>query len=154
MNGKRVGPFTVHRSLFSFLSTVLTSRFDLATAADPGLRLGLSAIARFFGHPRGLSTLFFTEMWERFSYYGMRAILILFMTAPVGGRWTGIRHRQGGPDLRPVRQLRLSAVGARRLGGRSGAGLWRAVFVGGVIIMMGHICLAVPSITRSISGWR
>ena len=36
----------------------------------------------FFGHPRGLSTLFFTEMWERFSYYGMRALLILFMTAP------------------------------------------------------------------------
>ncbi|HIF22855.1 MAG TPA: MFS transporter, partial [Gemmatimonadetes bacterium] len=35
----------------------------------------------FFGHPRGLSTLFFTEMWERFSYYGMRALLTLFMTA-------------------------------------------------------------------------
>ena len=34
----------------------------------------------FFGHPRGLSTLFFTEMWERFSYYGMRALLTLFMT--------------------------------------------------------------------------
>src|ERR1700730_19017930 len=37
----------------------------------------------FFGHPRGLATLFFTEMWERFSYYGMRALLILFMTAPL-----------------------------------------------------------------------
>ena len=37
----------------------------------------------FFGHPKGLSTLFFTEMWERFSYYGMRALLILFMTASV-----------------------------------------------------------------------
>jgi dipeptide/tripeptide permease len=37
----------------------------------------------FFGHPRGLATLFFTEYWERFSYYGMRALLILFMTAPV-----------------------------------------------------------------------
>ena len=36
----------------------------------------------FFGHPRGLATLFFTELWERFSYYGMRALLILFMTAP------------------------------------------------------------------------
>src|SRR5260370_3848796 len=41
-----------------------------ATAIDGG----------FFGHPRGLSTLFFTEMWERFSYYGMRAILTLYMT--------------------------------------------------------------------------
>ena len=37
----------------------------------------------FFGHPRGLATLFFTEMWERFSFYGMRALLILFMTAEV-----------------------------------------------------------------------
>lgn len=33
----------------------------------------------FFGHPRGLSTLFFTEMWERFSYYGMKAILLYYM---------------------------------------------------------------------------
>ena len=38
----------------------------------------------FGGHPKGLNTLFFTEMWERFSYYGMRALLILFMTASVG----------------------------------------------------------------------
>ena len=35
------------------------------------------------GHPRGLNVLFFTELWERFSYYGMRAILVLFMVAPV-----------------------------------------------------------------------
>ena len=40
---------------------------------------------QWFGHPRGLSTLFFTEMWERFSYYGMRAILVLFMTAAATG---------------------------------------------------------------------
>ncbi len=39
----------------------------------------------FFGHPRGLATLFFTEMWERFSYYGMRALLVLYMTAPLTG---------------------------------------------------------------------
>ena len=40
----------------------------------------------FFGHPSGLATLFFTELWERFSYYGMRALLVLFMTsAAVGG---------------------------------------------------------------------
>src|SRR5512140_3043650 len=34
---------------------------------------------QWFGHPRGLATLFFTEMWERFSYYGMRALLMLYM---------------------------------------------------------------------------
>ena len=39
----------------------------------------------FFGHPRGLATLFFTEMWERFSYYGMRAILVLFLVAETNG---------------------------------------------------------------------
>ena len=37
--------------------------------------------ASFFGHPRGLSTLFFTEMWERFSFYGLRPLLVLFMAA-------------------------------------------------------------------------
>src|SRR5262245_40444094 len=45
---------------------------------------------RFFGHPLGLSTLFFTEMWERFSYYGVRALLILFMTAAVNQHGMGL----------------------------------------------------------------
>ena len=50
----------------------------------------------FFGHPRGLSTLFFTEMWERFSYYGMRALLILFMTAPVAAGGLGFDTATAG----------------------------------------------------------
>ena len=45
---------------------------------------------QIFGHPRGLMTLFFTEMWERFSYYGMRAILILFMTTPAAQEGLGL----------------------------------------------------------------
>ena len=53
------------------MSTVRAPQVAAPTEYDRG----------FFGHPRGLSTLFFTEMWERFSYYGMRALLILFMTA-------------------------------------------------------------------------
>ena len=56
----------------------------------------------FFGHPRGLSTLFFTEMWERFSYYGMRALLILFMTAPVATGGLGFDTAHGGRGLRPL----------------------------------------------------
>ena len=71
----------------------------------------------FFGHPRGFATLFFTEMWERFAYYGMRAILILYMTAATDnvvraadgtilraepGPGPGRRHRRG--DLRAVRR--------------------------------------------------
>src|SRR5580765_4994301 len=50
----------------------------------------------FFGHPRGLSTLFFTEMWERFSYYGMRALLLLYMTAPLTAGGLGLDAARGG----------------------------------------------------------
>ena len=48
---------------------------------------------QWFGHPRGLSTLFFTEMWERFSYYGMRGILLLFLVNAVGTGGFGMSDR-------------------------------------------------------------
>jgi POT family proton-dependent oligopeptide transporter len=102
--------------------------------------------ARFFGHPRGLSTLFFTEMWERFSYYGMRALLILFMTAPVAAGGLGFDTAKAGP----IYALYVSSVYLLSLPGGWVAdrvlGLRPTVFVGGVIIMSGHICLAMPSI--------
>src|SRR3990172_7869714 len=90
----------------------------------------------FFGHPTGLSTLFFTEMWERFSYYGGRAILILFMTAPaaIGGLgWTA--------DVAgPVYGTYTAAVYLMSLPGGWIAdkvlGLRRSVFWGGVMIML------------------
>ena len=49
---------------------------------------------KVIGHPAGLFVIFFTEMWERFSYYGMRALLILFMTAPTsaGGLGFGVAY--------------------------------------------------------------
>ena len=50
-------------------------------APPPGFDPQLTNDRGFFGHPRGLSTLFFTEMWERFSYYGLRPLLVLFMAA-------------------------------------------------------------------------
>src|SRR6185312_1911122 len=49
-----------------------------------------------FGHPVGLATLFFTEMWERFSYYGMRAILILFMTSSIAKGGLGYADSKAG----------------------------------------------------------
>lgn len=107
---------------------------------------------RFFGHPRGLSTLFFTEMWERFSYYGMRAILILFMTAPVAAGGLGFDTAKAGP----IYALYVSSVYLLSVPGGWVAdrvlGLRRTVFMGGVIIMTGHICLAVPSITTFYLG--
>ncbi|HJR17531.1 MAG TPA: peptide MFS transporter [Gemmatimonadales bacterium] len=107
---------------------------------------------RFFGHPRGLATLFFTEMWERFSYYGMRALLILFMTAPVAAGGLGFDTAKAGP----IYALYVSSVYLLSLPGGWIAdrvlGLRRTVFVGGVIIMAGHICLAVPSMTTFYLG--
>ena len=107
---------------------------------------------RFFGHPRGLATLFFTEMWERFSYYGMRALLILFMTAPVSAGGLGFDTAKAGP----IYALYVSSVYLLSLPGGWIAdrvlGLRRAVLVGGVIIMAGHICLAVPTMTTFYLG--
>jgi POT family proton-dependent oligopeptide transporter len=107
---------------------------------------------RFFGHPRGLSTLFFTEMWERFSYYGMRALLILFMTAPLAAGGLGFDTAKAGP----IYALYVSSVYLLSVPGGWVAdrilGLRRAVFVGGVVIMAGHICLAVPSIRTFYLG--
>jgi POT family proton-dependent oligopeptide transporter len=107
---------------------------------------------RFFGHPRGLSTLFFTEMWERFSYYGMRAILILFMTAPVAVGGLGFDTATAGP----IYALYVSSVYLLSVPGGWVAdrvlGLRRTVFVGGVVIMMGHICLAIPSTSTFYLG--
>src|SRR5258707_1431726 len=51
---------------------------------------------RFFGHPRGLATLFFTEMWERYSFYGTRALLILYMTHTVATGGLGLTDMKAG----------------------------------------------------------
>src|SRR5215510_11163559 len=99
----------------------------------------------FFGHPRGLSTLFFTEMWERFSYYGMRALLILFMTAPVAAGGLGMDTGPAGA----VYALYTSMVYMTSLPGGWIAdrliGQRRAVLYGGIIIASGHFSAAFPS---------
>ncbi|HEY9005666.1 MAG TPA: oligopeptide:H+ symporter [Ohtaekwangia sp.] len=99
----------------------------------------------FFGHPRGLATLFFTEMWERFSYYGMRALLLLFMVAPATSGGMGFDDRTGGA----IYGLYTMFVYLLALPGGWLAdkffGLRKSIFYGGCIIAMGHICLALPS---------
>ncbi|HOX20826.1 MAG TPA: peptide MFS transporter [Gemmatimonadales bacterium] len=110
----------------------------MATAPSP------ASDTAFFGHPRGLSTLFFTEMWERFAYYGMRAILVLFMTASVAAGGLGFDvGRAGavyGTYVALVYMLGLPGgwVADRVLG------LRRSVFYGGILIMFGQLSLAVP----------
>jgi proton-dependent oligopeptide transporter, POT family len=107
---------------------------------------------RFFGHPRGLSTLFFTEMWERYSYYGTRALLILFMTAGVttGGLGFGVVKAGAIYGFYTAMVYLLSLPGGwfadRVIGQR------RAVFLGGVLISAGNFCLAAPSVTVFYGG--
>ena len=108
--------------------------------------------ARWFGHPRGLSTLFFTEMWERFSYYGMRAILILFMTAAPAAGGLGFDPSTAGA----VYGLYTSMVYMTTLPGGWIAdrliGPQRAVLYGGLLIAAGHFSMAIPSMSTFYFG--
>lgn len=100
--------------------------------------------AQWLGHPRGLATLFFTEMWERFSYYGMRAILVLAMVAGVEGTNPGLGLSREMATA--IYGLYTSAVYLASLPGGWIAdrliGQRNAVFWGGVIIASGHFTMA------------
>jgi proton-dependent oligopeptide transporter, POT family len=106
----------------------------------------------FFGHPKGLTTLFFTELWERFSYYGMRAILVLYMTAPVdkGGLGFGIPEATSlyGTYTMFVYLTNLPGglIADKILGARL------AVFLGGIIIACGHFSMVFPSLPFFYTG--
>lgn len=100
---------------------------------------------RFFGHPKGLQTLFLTEMWERMSYYGMRGLLVLFMTAAIaeGGLEIGVATATAIYGLYTASVYFMGLPGgwiADRL-----IGSQKAIWYGGIIIMCGHIVLAIPS---------
>jgi len=103
--------------------------------------------ASFFGHPRGLSTLFFTEMWERFSYYGMRAFLILYMV-----------HALGFDDKRAgsvYGTYTASAWAAAIFGGIIAdrwLGQYKSVLIGGIIIAIGHFTLAFHALPFFYTG--
>ena len=106
----------------------------------------------FFGHPRGLSTLFFTEMWERFSYYGMRALLLLYMTAPLTAGGLGFDTAQGGAIYGLYTSMVYLAtmpggwIADRLIGPR------RAVLYGGLFIAAGHFSMALASLALFYLG--
>ena len=106
------------------------------------------------GHPRGLATLFLTEMWERFSFYGMRAILVLAMVAAVEGNNPGLGLSREVATA--VYGLYTSAVYLASLPGGWIAdrliGQRNAVFWGGLIIASGHFAMAIPSQTTFFIG--
>jgi len=101
----------------------------------------------WFGHPRGLSTLFFTEMWERFSYYGMRGFLILYMTKALG--FTD--PHAGAVYGNYVGSVWLAAIFGGIIADRW-LGYYRSVLVGGIIIALGHFTLAFHALPFFYAG--
>jgi POT family proton-dependent oligopeptide transporter len=101
--------------------------------------------ATFFGHPRGLATLFLTEMWERFTYYGMRAVLILFLVASVATGGLGLDDKKAAA----IYGLYTASVYLAGLPGGWVAdrliGAQRAVMLGGAFITLGNLLLAVST---------
>jgi proton-dependent oligopeptide transporter, POT family len=106
----------------------------------------------WFGHPRGLSVLFFTEMWERLSYYGMRSLLVLYMVAP---------RDQGGLGFSTASAAAIygwytALVYTLSLPGGIIADRWlgqyRAVLYGACIISAGHFCLAFSPLPCFFGG--
>ena len=106
----------------------------------------------FFGHPRGLATLFFTEFWERFSYYGMRGILILYLVNAIETGGMGLNDAKAGAiyGMYTAGVYLLALPGgwiADRILGQQ-----RAVFAGGVIIAAGHFSMAIPTTFTFFAG--
>ncbi|HEY9369496.1 oligopeptide:H+ symporter [Streptomyces sp.] len=105
----------------------------------------------FFGHPRGLATLFMTEMWERFSYYGMRALLVLYLVS--GGADAATGSQGGGLAMTMATATAIYSVYVAMVylmampGGWFGDRVWGArktVTIAGFVIMAGHLALALP----------
>jgi len=129
------------------MTTVSTPR-----SVDAPMSGGAPPGKSWFGHPRGLSTLFFTEMWERFSYYGMRAILLLFMTAPVAAGGLGWDAAKAGPIYGLYTALvYLTALPGGWLADQF-IGPRRAVLIGGTVIALGHVCLAMHGMSWFFLG--
>ena len=119
-----------------------------APMASPGLS---TDGPQWFGHPRGLATLFMTEMWERLSYYGMRALLVLFMTdAARGGFAMDASFATAAYGLYTFGVYALALPGgwiADRLIGKK-----KSVLYGGIIIALGHYCLFIDNTTTFFFG--
>ncbi|HEV2829563.1 MAG TPA: peptide MFS transporter [Pyrinomonadaceae bacterium] len=103
----------------------------------------------FFGHPRGLATLFFTEMWERFSYYGLRPLLVLFMSAALLDGGFGMDRTQASAIVGVyAASVYLASLPGGWIADRL-LGLRRAIMTGAVLISSGHICIGLSSFARS-----
>jgi proton-dependent oligopeptide transporter, POT family len=114
------------------------------TAATP---VSPSRDTSWLGHPRGLSTLFFTEMWERFSYYGMRGFLILYMVKALGFN----DQHAGAVYGNYVGSVWLAAIFGGFIADRW-LGHYRSVLIGGAVIALGHFTLALRALPFFYTG--
>jgi proton-dependent oligopeptide transporter, POT family len=104
-----------------------------------------NATGGFFGHPKGLSTLFFTEMWERFSFYGIRPLMVLFMTAALmEGGYAYDRGYAGAIVGIYAGSVYLSALPGGWIADRI-LGLRKAILIGAILISLGHISIGVSA---------
>ncbi|MFF4382015.1 peptide MFS transporter [Kitasatospora sp. NPDC001547] len=128
-----------------------TLEADISSASPSG--------KTFLGHPRGLATLFMTEMWERFSYYGMRALLIYYLVS--GGADAAVGSQGGGLAMTATMATAIYSVYVSMVylmaypGGWFGDRVWGArktVAIAGSVIVAGHIALAVPGQAAFFAG--
>ncbi|AYC30434.1 peptide MFS transporter [Paenisporosarcina cavernae] len=106
----------------------------------------------FFGHPKGLLSLFFTEFWERFSYYGMRAILLYYMYYEVTQGGLGLEQSTANSIMAVYGSLvYMSGIIGGWIADRL-FGTTRTVFYGGILIMFGHIVLSLPGGLTTLFG--
>ncbi|NGO69930.1 peptide MFS transporter [Streptomyces boncukensis] len=123
---------------------------------------GTTGGTTFFGHPRGLATLFMTEMWERFSFYGLRALLVVYLVAggPDAGEG-GAGHQGGGLAMTLATATAIYSVYNAMVylltmpGGWFADRVWgprKTVAVGAVVIMLGHLTLALPGTPTFFAG--
>src|SRR6476619_3674240 len=125
---------------------------SVATDAPPSGLEQWTGDRGFFGHPRGLSTLFFTEMWERFSYYGLRPLLVLFMSATIfqGGYGFDRTTASAIVGIYGAFVYLMSLPGgwvADRL-----LGLRRSIFIGASLISCGHISIGLSGLAGPGGG--
>ncbi|MFP5355000.1 MAG: peptide MFS transporter, partial [Gemmatimonadota bacterium] len=113
---------------------------------DDAARQPFTGDRSFFGHPGGLATLFFTEMWERFSYYGIRPLLVLFMTAALAQGGFGFERSQASAIV----GIYAASVYLASLPGGWVADRWlglqRSIWYGGVFIALGHLSIALSAL--------
>src|SRR5690606_24952056 len=103
----------------------------------------------FFGHPKGLATLFFTEMWERFSYYGLRPLLVLFMSAALFDGGFGFDRGQAAAIVGIYGAcVYLASLPGGWVADRL-LGLRRAILYGAALISLGHISIGISAFATS-----